>query len=222
MQLVKTLVDQGHLCPLPLTVRPIHWQLDYTLHLWPLPDMVRLTRYAHNLHSVISQLILADQYEASETEYAGCQCRTVSSFATDFTFLTYIPGTREAQWSQIPDAEPAPEPPAAAEAPKPKKARAAKEAGDATAEKRKPAAKRRTKAAAPVQQQLAVQAKPKAKPAPPADDRPNGKAAPADADAEMAEAGAANGKGGDPEGADEDAAAESGEEDDNQASETLE
>lgn len=39
-QLVKTLLDQGHLCPLPLAVRPIHWQLDYTLHLWPLPDIV--------------------------------------------------------------------------------------------------------------------------------------------------------------------------------------
>ena len=40
-QLVESILDQGHLCPLPLHVKPIHWELDYTLRLVPLPHLVR-------------------------------------------------------------------------------------------------------------------------------------------------------------------------------------
>ena len=40
-QLVETILDQGHLCPLPLHVKPIYWDLDYTLRLSPLPQLVR-------------------------------------------------------------------------------------------------------------------------------------------------------------------------------------
>lgn len=39
-QLVESILDQAHLCPLPLTARPIHWDLDYTLRLTPLPHLV--------------------------------------------------------------------------------------------------------------------------------------------------------------------------------------
>ncbi|RQM28964.1 hypothetical protein B5M09_002321 [Aphanomyces astaci] len=38
--LVKTLVDQGHLCPLPIAARPIHWAYDSALQMFPLPDVV--------------------------------------------------------------------------------------------------------------------------------------------------------------------------------------
>lgn len=41
-QLVSSILEQGHLCPLPLHVRPIYWDLDYTLRLTPLPHLVRL------------------------------------------------------------------------------------------------------------------------------------------------------------------------------------
>jgi DNA polymerase alpha/epsilon subunit B len=41
-QLVSSILEQGHLCPLPLHVRPIYWELDYTLRLTPLPHLVRL------------------------------------------------------------------------------------------------------------------------------------------------------------------------------------
>lgn len=40
-QLVESILEQGHLCPLPLHVRPIYWELDYTLRLTPLPHLVR-------------------------------------------------------------------------------------------------------------------------------------------------------------------------------------
>ena len=38
--MAKTVVSQSHLCPLPLEARPIYWELDYTLRLNPLPDLV--------------------------------------------------------------------------------------------------------------------------------------------------------------------------------------
>lgn len=40
-QLVESLLDQAHLCPLPLRARPVHWELDHTLRLFPLPHLVR-------------------------------------------------------------------------------------------------------------------------------------------------------------------------------------
>jgi DNA polymerase epsilon subunit 2 len=41
-QLVKTILDQGHLCPLPAHARPIHWELDHAMRLFPLPHLVSL------------------------------------------------------------------------------------------------------------------------------------------------------------------------------------
>ena len=40
-QLVESILDQAHLCPLPLCVKPVYWELDYTLRLTPLPHLVR-------------------------------------------------------------------------------------------------------------------------------------------------------------------------------------
>jgi DNA polymerase epsilon subunit 2 len=39
-QLVKTIIDQAHLCPLPLMACPINWAFDSSLQLFPLPDVV--------------------------------------------------------------------------------------------------------------------------------------------------------------------------------------
>lgn len=40
-QLVQTILDQAHLAPLPLTVRPILWDFDHSLRLYPMPTTVR-------------------------------------------------------------------------------------------------------------------------------------------------------------------------------------
>ena len=37
---VKTIIDQQHLCPLPLHRRPIFWDYDIALSLFPLPNIV--------------------------------------------------------------------------------------------------------------------------------------------------------------------------------------
>ena len=36
--LLKTIVDQAHLCPLPPTEAAVYWQLDHTLWLHPAPQ----------------------------------------------------------------------------------------------------------------------------------------------------------------------------------------
>jgi DNA polymerase epsilon subunit 2 len=40
-QLVKSILDQGHLFPLPAHSKPIHWELDHAMRLFPLPQLVR-------------------------------------------------------------------------------------------------------------------------------------------------------------------------------------
>lgn len=49
-QLVESILDQGHLCPLPLHVRPVYWDLDYTLRLSPLPHLVQQTHTQIHVH----------------------------------------------------------------------------------------------------------------------------------------------------------------------------
>lgn len=40
--LCATLLQQSHLCPVPLEAQPVFWQLDHALHLYPLPDALVL------------------------------------------------------------------------------------------------------------------------------------------------------------------------------------
>jgi len=75
-QLVKTLVDQAHLCPLPLHVRPVYWQHDQALRLYPLPDV----------------LVLADRFDSYHLSYEGCTAFNPGSFMlSDFSFMVYWP-----------------------------------------------------------------------------------------------------------------------------------
>jgi len=46
-QLVQTIIDQCHLSPLPLSVQPINWQLDYTLRLYPMPTTVLILLFSY-------------------------------------------------------------------------------------------------------------------------------------------------------------------------------
>ena len=57
-QLVESICDQAHLCPLPLHVRPVYWDLDHTLRLTPLPHLVRNTTVTSNLVPAHSSVFL--------------------------------------------------------------------------------------------------------------------------------------------------------------------
>jgi len=78
---VKTLLDQAHLCPLSLGVRPIFWPMDYSLWLYPLPDV----------------LVLGDRYQQYSTRYEDCLCMNPGSFGMDSTFLLFYPYHEETQ-----------------------------------------------------------------------------------------------------------------------------
>ncbi|KAI8816342.1 DNA polymerase alpha/epsilon subunit B-domain-containing protein [Fimicolochytrium jonesii] len=84
--LVATIVDQAHLCPLPITIRPAFWAWDHALRMYPQPHL----------------LILADKYDAYSLEYEGCQCVNPGSFPNvEYGFLVYWPATKTCQISKI-------------------------------------------------------------------------------------------------------------------------
>ena len=72
---VKTILDQGHLSPLPLHASPIYWQFDNALRLYPLPDAV----------------ILGDVVDQYYENYADCDAINPGPFANDFDFVVYRP-----------------------------------------------------------------------------------------------------------------------------------
>ena len=82
--LVQTLVDQAHLCPLPMHVRPTYWNYDASLRLYPTPDV----------------LILADHYDQYFWNYNECDVFNPGSFPTDFSFVVYRPATREVNFHE--------------------------------------------------------------------------------------------------------------------------
>jgi DNA polymerase epsilon subunit 2 len=83
--MVKTLLDQAHLCPLPLAARPVYWQFDHALRLCPLPDV----------------LICADKTEQYLWRYEHCAVVNPGSFPTDFSFVVYRPASKEIEFSKI-------------------------------------------------------------------------------------------------------------------------
>lgn len=70
---VKTMLDQSHLCP---NAQNIYWPFDYTLRLYPLPDAI----------------IIGDSYSAFYENYADCDVINPGPFANNsFSFVVYRP-----------------------------------------------------------------------------------------------------------------------------------
>jgi len=93
--LAKTLLDQGHLCPLPVYQRPVHWNADHLLMLHPTPHL----------------LVVADRaarYEAAGLKGAGSTEPTTvmnpGSFPVNFDFLAYTPANAQVDICTVPDA----------------------------------------------------------------------------------------------------------------------
>lgn len=53
-----SVLSQGHLTPLPLYVCPVHWTYDYTLRVYPVPDL----------------LVIADKYDPFTVTNTECLC----------------------------------------------------------------------------------------------------------------------------------------------------
>lgn len=72
---LKTMLDQGHLSPLPQSVSPVFWQYDHALRLYPLPDA----------------LFVGDRIKQCYESYAECDAVNPGSFPSDFSFVVYRP-----------------------------------------------------------------------------------------------------------------------------------
>ncbi|KAJ3358563.1 DNA-directed DNA polymerase epsilon, subunit B [Allomyces javanicus] len=85
--LARTLVDQAHLCPLPVHVAPVAWDLDHALRLYPAPDVV----------------VVADRAEPFHEQYEGVHVVNPGPFASNgFGFAIYEPATKEVKLSHLP------------------------------------------------------------------------------------------------------------------------
>ena len=84
--LVKTLLSQAHLSPLPLHKRPIYWAHDHALRLYPLPDLV----------------VVGDKSDPFTETAHGCTVVNSGSFLrTGFEFKVYVPASHTVEDSKI-------------------------------------------------------------------------------------------------------------------------
>ncbi|KAK4052790.1 DNA-directed DNA polymerase epsilon, subunit B [Microbotryomycetes sp. JL201] len=78
--LVQTVLDQAHLAPLPLNIRPVVWDYDHALRLYPMP----------------TTLVLADAFDPYKLVYEDCLVFNPGSFARRrFGWSTYYPQMSE-------------------------------------------------------------------------------------------------------------------------------
>lgn len=86
-QLASCLLSQGHLFPLPPEARPVVWELDYTLRLFPLPTLLVLS---------------TEHSEQSSSLIDNCQVINPGSFSADASFFIYYPADQRCEPSQLP------------------------------------------------------------------------------------------------------------------------
>lgn len=96
-------MDQAHLTPLPQNIRPVLWDFDHALRLYPAPTTVRSLVNSPPFCDLIAknnrttpQLILADKFDPYKHVYEGCLVFNPGSFASSrFRWSTYMPGMEE-------------------------------------------------------------------------------------------------------------------------------
>ncbi|KAN0031595.1 hypothetical protein ACTFIV_005460 [Dictyostelium citrinum] len=78
--LIELICSNSHLCNLTLEDKPIYWNYDHAMSVYPLPDI----------------LVIGDksnQYEHSRSD--GTYSMNPSSFSTDYSFAHYIPASKQ-------------------------------------------------------------------------------------------------------------------------------
>ena len=85
--LALTVLQQSHLCPLPLVQQPVYWQLDHALQLYPLPHA----------------LVLADGSAQAMHRHAGCLVLNPGQLSEGL-FACYVPAQEEVEMSAVPGA----------------------------------------------------------------------------------------------------------------------
>uniref|UniRef100_A0A8C9L1F1 DNA polymerase II subunit 2 n=1 Tax=Serinus canaria TaxID=9135 RepID=A0A8C9L1F1_SERCA len=83
---VKTILSQGHLSPLPLYVSPVFWAFDYSLRVYPLPDL----------------LVTADKHDPFTVTSSDCLCINPGSFPrSGFCFKVFYPSNKTVEDSKL-------------------------------------------------------------------------------------------------------------------------
>lgn len=83
--LVKSVLDQAHLCPLPASEAAVYWEKDHALWLHPSPDV----------------LVLADRQEQFQHVYEDTLSFNPGSFSSGGHWMVYRPAVREAESSSL-------------------------------------------------------------------------------------------------------------------------
>ncbi|GJD11328.1 DNA polymerase epsilon subunit 2 [Galdieria sulphuraria] len=83
--IVQTLLDQGHLCPLPMDMQPVFWNHEQSLWLFPPPQF----------------LVLGCGLESFQYTYGQTKCFGTGSFALEGFFLVYESKNQHIQICQI-------------------------------------------------------------------------------------------------------------------------
>ncbi|XP_075387203.1 DNA polymerase epsilon subunit 2 isoform X2 [Tenrec ecaudatus] len=83
---IKTILSQGHLTPLPLCVCPVYWAYDYTLRVYPVPDLI----------------VIADKYDPFTMANTDCLCINPGSFPrSGFSFKVFYPSSKTVEDSKL-------------------------------------------------------------------------------------------------------------------------
>ncbi|KAI9340311.1 DNA polymerase alpha/epsilon subunit B-domain-containing protein [Obelidium mucronatum] len=85
IHLAKTIIEQSHLCPLPIDIQPRYAAFDHTLRLYPLPHLI----------------ILADKYDTYAAEVEGMQSINPGSFGSQGCFMTYSPSDMQVEMCNV-------------------------------------------------------------------------------------------------------------------------
>lgn len=83
--LCMTVLQQSHLCPVPLENQSVYWQYDHALHLYPAPDLV----------------VLADSAASAHFTFKDTACVNPGSLVKG-TFTAYNIYEREVELSEVP------------------------------------------------------------------------------------------------------------------------
>jgi len=84
--LAKTILDQAHLCPLPLQICPVYWNYSHALSLYPAPHLVVLGDSGD------------DQYQ---WEYEDSRVVCPGGFTTRGSFIVYSPWNKDVDFSMV-------------------------------------------------------------------------------------------------------------------------
>ena len=82
--LCSTVLQEGHLMPLPLEYAPVHWEWDHALSVYPAPD----------------GLVLSEGLPAATHVFDRCACMNPGSLV-EGTFGAYIPATGEMELCDV-------------------------------------------------------------------------------------------------------------------------